>query len=69
METTTAIKHFGGTRKLAKALGITHPAISQWGLYPPTGQQAEIELLTKGELKREPKKQPPCHHHPETKVS
>jgi hypothetical protein len=70
MKTVEAIKHCGGTGKLAASLyKCNSQAVSQWGEYPPYGRQCEIELLTAGTLKREPKKQPPCHHHPETKVS
>lgn len=63
------LKYFGGTVKTAQAIGVRHTTVSMWGKYPPDGRQCEIELLTAGTLKREPKKQPPCHHHPETKVS
>ncbi|MGY8897758.1 MAG: Cro/CI family transcriptional regulator [Paraglaciecola sp.] len=70
MKTLDAINHFGTASKMVSALErCTHQAVSQWGEYPPYGRQCEIELLTAGTLKREPKKQPPCHHHPETKVS
>lgn len=69
MKTSAVLKHFGSVNATAAALDVYHSTISQWKEYPPYLRQCEIELLTEGKLKREPKKQPPCHHHPETKVS
>jgi len=48
-----AVNYYGSATKLALALGISKGAVSQWAEYPPAGKQAEIELLTQGELKRE----------------
>jgi len=63
------LNYFGGTVKTANAIEVRHTTVSMWGEFPPHLRQCEIELLTAGALKREPKNQPPCHHHPETKVS
>lgn len=41
----TAIKHFGGTTKLANALGIKHSAVSQWGDYVPPLRAFQIREL------------------------
>lgn len=51
MQTRKAIEHFGSTRKLAQALGITPQAINQWGAVVPKLRQYEIERVTDGKLK------------------
>ena len=56
MRTTDAVKHFGTQVELAKALGITEGAVSQWGESPPVLRQYQIQALTKGKLKAAPKK-------------
>ena len=55
MRTTDAVNHFGSQGELAKALGITDGAVSQWGEFPPMGRQYQIQALTKGKLKASPK--------------
>lgn len=76
MLTSDAISHFKTAKKMAECLECcTHQAIYQWGKYPPYLRQCEIELLTAGALKREPRKDKssnqkrPCLHHPVNKVS
>lgn len=49
-----AIAHFGSVKALAETLQITPGAISQWGRFPPPGQQALLQLLTGGALRVEP---------------
>jgi hypothetical protein len=56
MRTTDAINHFGSQVELAKALEITEGAVSQWGDHPPVLRQYQIQALTKGKLKADPKK-------------
>lgn len=56
MLTKDAISHYGNQAKLAAALEITSGAISQWGEYPPRLAQLELEKMTKGKLKAEPKR-------------
>lgn len=51
MQTRKAIEHFGSTRKLAEALGITPQAINQWGSVVPMLRQYELERVTGGNLK------------------
>lgn len=51
MQTRKAIEHFGSTRKLAEALGITPQAINQWGNVVPMLRQYELERVTGGKLK------------------
>tara|TARA_B100000929_G_scaffold278127_1_gene254105 strand:- start:383 stop:595 length:213 start_codon:yes stop_codon:yes gene_type:complete len=51
MQTRKAIEHFGSTRKLAEALGITPQAINQWGNVVPMLRQYELERVTDGKLK------------------
>jgi transcriptional repressor of cell division inhibition gene dicB len=68
------LKFFGGTVKTAEAIGVRHTTVSMWGDYPPSGRQCEIELLTGGALKREPKtpslnkSSHPCAHHQSAKI-
>ena len=46
------LKHFGGTVKTARALGISHVAVVRWDEEnPPKGRQCEIQILTAGILK------------------
>lgn len=54
MKTKDAIKHFGSAAKLAAALGISRPAISQWGTIVPLGSAALIEKLTSGDVSIDP---------------
>lgn len=54
MRTRAAIKHFKGEAGLAKALGLTVPAVYQWKTFPPDVRQLQIERITEGKLKAEP---------------
>lgn len=54
MKTEDAIQHAGGAKHLADMLGVTHSAILQWGEYPPTVRQLQLQKLSKGKLKAEP---------------
>lgn len=56
MKTQDAIKHFGGRKPLADALGIWPHNISRWGETVPLARQYELEVKTKGALKSEGKK-------------
>lgn len=51
MKKKDAIDHFGGTNKLAQALGCKPQAISQWRDVVPQGRAYQIEVLTGGQLK------------------
>lgn len=53
MRTRAAIKYFKGHAPLAKALGLTVPAIYQWKTFPPDVRQLQIERITQGKLKAE----------------
>lgn len=57
MNMTDAVRHYKTKTKLAKALGISPGAVSMWGEEIPYGRQCEIQVLTKGRLKADPK---PC---------
>jgi len=46
----TAVKHFGGTVKLAEALGISPSSVSEWGVIIPEKRAFILEKKTKGEL-------------------
>ena len=54
MKKDTVIQHFGGIRKTARALGISHVAVLRWGNDIPLGRAYQIEVMTKGELKAKP---------------
>ncbi|WP_043530431.1 Cro/CI family transcriptional regulator [Litchfieldella xinjiangensis] len=55
MKTEDAIQHFGGKKiDLAKALGLSPSAITQWGETVPPLRQFQLERITDGKLKAEP---------------
>lgn len=54
MTTSDAIAKFGSNGALARALGCSPAAISQWDKYPPRLRQFQIESITRGELRAEP---------------
>lgn len=56
MTKTQVIKHFGSVSALAKALSVTYEAVRQWDDVPEL-RQYQIERITKGALKAEPKNQ------------
>lgn len=61
MKTRDAIDYFESQAALAKALGITTSAITQWGEDVPARRALELEKLTGGALAAEPgypKRQP-----------
>ena len=51
MKTKDAILHFGSKSQLAKNLGVSKGAISQWPDDVPELRAYQIERLTKGKLK------------------
>jgi len=51
MTTKQAIEYFGGKKALAAALEIWPHNIARWGESPPLKRQAQIQLLTNGDLK------------------
>lgn len=53
MTTHEAIKHYGGIKALADALGIWPQAVYAWGDKPPLSKQYELEVKTDGKLKAE----------------
>lgn len=56
MTTQDAIDWAGGTQVLlAERLGIKQPSVAGWGEYPPPLRQIQIELLSGGALKAEPR--------------
>lgn len=50
-----AINYYGTEQAIADVLGISRQAVNQWDVIP-IGQQARIELETKGKLKADRKK-------------
>lgn len=56
MKKADVIKHFGSVRALASRLGITVQSVYEWPDEAiPRGRQFEIQALTKGALKAEPR--------------
>ena len=46
------LKHFGGASKLAEALSVSLPAVSQWRVSGfPAARAIEIERITHGKFK------------------
>lgn len=55
MLTKDVIKHFKGKAAVAAALGIEKPSVYGWGKIVPALRQIQLELITKGALKADPK--------------
>jgi DNA-binding transcriptional regulator YdaS (Cro superfamily) len=55
MKTADAIKFFGTRTALAKALGITKQAVTQWGETVPEGRAYQLQVITGGQLSAEQK--------------
>lgn len=51
MKTVDAVAHYGTKSALARALGITPQAVSQWPDIVPAVQAIKLEQLTRGELR------------------
>lgn len=47
--------HFGNYSKVAKALGISRGAITQWRGVIPDDRQVDLHRITKGALRADPK--------------
>jgi DNA-binding transcriptional regulator YdaS (Cro superfamily) len=46
----TAVQHFGGAAALARALGRTPSAVTEWGEIIPEGMAYKIQVITGGLL-------------------
>jgi hypothetical protein len=55
MRKEAVLAHFGGVVKTAKALGLKQPAVSRWSDPIPEPRAWQIQILTNGALKYEPK--------------
>lgn len=55
MKTELAVDYFGTKAAIADALGIKRSAVSQWGETIPKGRAYQIEVLTDGKLKADPR--------------
>ncbi|MGY3931154.1 phage transcriptional regulator, Cro-like protein [Aeromonas encheleia] len=53
MQKSAVLEHFGTVTATAKALGISHVAVSKWDDTIPQGRAYQIEVLTGGKLKAE----------------
>lgn len=54
MNKSDVLSYFGGVAATAKALGISHVAVSKWGDTIPQGRAYQIEVVTGGKLKANP---------------
>ncbi len=54
MNKSDVLSYFGGVAATAKALGISHVAVSKWGNTIPQGRAYQIEVVTGGALKADP---------------
>jgi DNA-binding transcriptional regulator YdaS (Cro superfamily) len=55
MRKKAVLDHFGGPSATARALGIKHQAVSQWGKLVPWRTAYRVEALTDGVLKVDPR--------------
>ncbi|QPR90158.1 Cro/CI family transcriptional regulator [Aeromonas hydrophila] len=64
MQKSAVLEHFGTVTATAKALGISHVAVSKWSETIPQGRAYQIEVLTGGKLKAgarsTPQQSTPC---------
>ena len=51
MNTQEAVKYFKSKVRLAEKLGISHSAVSQWGVLMPEKQALKLDRITGGQLK------------------
>lgn len=51
MKKDEAVRYFGSATELARRLGISKAAVSQWGEDVPTPRDYQIEVITKGVIK------------------
>ena len=49
-----ALAHFGTQVKLAEALRIAQPTVSQWARAVPARYQFQLEIITNGTLRADP---------------
>ena len=54
MKKSDAVDYFGSQRKLAAALGISQPAVSQWGEQVPERFAYRLQLMTENALVYDP---------------
>lgn len=55
MRKLDAVNHFGSQRALADALGISEQAVSMWDELIPEGRAYQLESITGGKLKADPR--------------
>lgn len=55
MRKEMVIRYFGGVRPTARALGISHVAVLNWGEEIPIGRAYQVQVITGGKLKVEKK--------------
>ncbi|HDI1213472.1 TPA: Cro/Cl family transcriptional regulator [Aeromonas hydrophila] len=58
MQKSAVLEHFGTVTATAKALGISHVAVSKWSETIPQGRAYQIEVLTGGQLKADATAEP-----------
>ncbi|MGE6107873.1 Cro/CI family transcriptional regulator [Aeromonas sobria] len=58
MQKHDVLEHFGSITAIAKAIGVSHAAVSKWDKTIPIGRAYQIEVLTGGQLKADVTAQP-----------
>ena len=58
MRTSNAVEHFGSVRALAEVLNVSPQAIYDWGEEVPELRAYQLEVLTNGALKAQPRRAP-----------
>lgn len=51
MKKSEVVNYFGGVCNVARAIGIKHPSVSEWGEIIPERAALKLEKLTCGKLK------------------
>jgi hypothetical protein len=64
MKKTEAISHFGNQAKIARAVGISRQAVSQWGEFVPPAIAALLAKISGGKLIFDPSSYPPAYLRP-----
>lgn len=54
MQKHDVLAHFGSITAIAKAIGVSHAAVSKWDDTIPKGRAYQIEVMTGGKLKADP---------------
>ena len=54
MRKADVLSHFKKQTRIARVLGLTKSAVSQWGEVIPEGMAYKLEVITRGKLRVDP---------------